>query len=155
MFSRAPWRKVLLISAVLALTGFAAIQAVPYGRDHSNPDVTMEPQWDSPRTRELAARACFDCHSNDVNWPWYSNVAPVSWWIQGHVDDGRKALNFSEWDRPQDDAHEAAETVFEGEMPPGYYKPWGGLSDAELDDLARGLLATLGGEGGGPDGDDD
>lgn len=41
--------------------------------------------------------ACFDCHSNETNYPWYSDLAPVSWWIKGHIDHGRSELNFSEW----------------------------------------------------------
>jgi len=55
------------------------IQFVPYGRAHTNPPVAQEPIWDSPQTRELARRACFDCHSNETMWPWYSNIAPISW----------------------------------------------------------------------------
>jgi hypothetical protein len=66
----------------------AVAQAIPYGRGHSNPPVTKEPAWDSSRTRELAKRACFDCHSNETTWPWYSNVAPESWLIQRDVDAG-------------------------------------------------------------------
>ena len=54
-----------------------AIQLVPYGRDHRNPPVTQEPRWDRPETRALAMRACFDCHSNETVWPWYTYVAPV------------------------------------------------------------------------------
>lgn len=42
-------------------------------------------------------RACFDCHSDETRWPWYSGVAPVSWFVIGHVNDGRRALNFSDW----------------------------------------------------------
>lgn len=53
-----------------------AIQVVPFGREHSNPPVTGEPAWSSPRTRELMVNACYSCHSNEVEWPWYSNVAP-------------------------------------------------------------------------------
>jgi hypothetical protein len=45
-------------------------------------------------------RACSDCHSNLTRWPWYSNVAPVSWFVINHVDDGRRQMNFSEWQRP-------------------------------------------------------
>ena len=41
--------------------------------------------------------SCYDCHSNEVKWPWYSNIAPFSWVISEHVDDGRKWLNFSTW----------------------------------------------------------
>jgi hypothetical protein len=61
--------------AAAALAGFALIQLVPFGRNHTNPPTTAEPRWDSPRTRALARRACFDCHSNQTTWRWYSNVA--------------------------------------------------------------------------------
>ena len=124
-----------------------AIQLAPYGRDHTNPPARREPAWDSPQTRSLAARACFDCHSNETVWPWYSNVAPFSWLVQRDVDKGRKDLNFSEWDRAQEEASESAETVLKGKMPPLYY-PWARLSPTERDHLARGLAATVGGGGG-------
>ncbi len=134
--------------AALALAGLlVAIQLVPYGREHTNPPVTAEPPWDSPRTRELAVRACFDCHSNASRWPWYSHVAPASWLVQRDVDEGREHLNLSEWHRPQKDADEAAEMLAEGEMPPWFYLPL--HADARLDaaekaELERGLAASLG-----------
>ncbi len=145
--------KPLLLGAV-ALA--AAIQLVPYGRDHSNPPVTSEPQWDSTATRDLAKRACFDCHSNETVWPWYSHVAPVSWLLQRDVDEGRSKLNFSEWDKPQKEADEAAKEVREGEMPPWFYLPThpeARLTDAEKQALIAGLEATIGakGEGHGED----
>lgn len=89
--------KRLLIRSLLVLVGLlVVIQSVPYGRQHTNPPVVAVPAWDSPRTRELAERACFDCHSNETKWRWYSNVAPLSWWLQKHVDKGRVKLNFSD-----------------------------------------------------------
>ena len=142
-------RRVLLGLGTLLLVIFAALQLVPYGRAHENPPVVQEPAWDSPRTRELAVRACFDCHSNEVVWPWYSNVAPVSWLVERHVEEGRGKLNFSRWDQPQREAHEAAEQVQEGEMPPRYYTPLHGtarLTTTEQEELIAGLQATLGGE---------
>jgi hypothetical protein len=81
---------------VIGLLGFITIQFVPVER--TNPPVVSEPKWDSPQTRALAERACFDCHSNETKWPWYSQVAPVSWLITDDVYEGRAALNFSEWD---------------------------------------------------------
>src|SRR5512138_3689682 len=74
---------------------FIAIQFVPYGRDHTNPTGGRKIAWDSPRTQQLMADACMDCHSNETKWPWYSNVAPVSWLIQKDVEDGRSELNLS------------------------------------------------------------
>ena len=47
--------------------------------------------------RLIVKRSCYDCHSNETIYPWYANVAPISWWIKGHVNDARKSINFSEW----------------------------------------------------------
>ncbi|MBI5081140.1 MAG: heme-binding domain-containing protein [Chloroflexi bacterium] len=73
--------KVLMISAVLLVAVVIGMQLVPVWLLKTNPPVTAEPKWDSEQTRALAKRACFDCHSNETVWPWYSNVAPVSWLI--------------------------------------------------------------------------
>jgi hypothetical protein len=91
----------------------------------------------------LSARACFDCHSNETFWPWYSNIAPISWLIERDVKKGRRELNFSEWNESQEEAHESAKTVRKGSMPPWYY-PWAGLSSAERQELIRGLEGTVG-----------
>lgn len=141
------------------LGGMLLIQLVPYGRDHDSPPVVAEPAWDSPQTRELTVRACFDCHSNETVWPWYSNIAPVSWLMQRDVDEGREHLNYSEWNRPQEGG-EVAESVREGSMPPRFYlltHPDARLTDAEIAALAAGFTATIGaavdvdGEGGEDD----
>lgn len=134
------WSIAALLMAALV------VQVIPYGRDHTNPPVAAEPQWDSPQTRDLAVRACFDCHSNETEWPWYSNVAPMSWLVQRDVDEGREELNFSEWDREQE-GEEAAETVRDGSMPPKTYllsHPTARLTETELAELATGLSATFG-----------
>lgn len=123
------------------------VQLVPYGRDHSNPPVVAEPPWDSPRTRELAAASCFDCHSNEVNWPWYSHIAPISWKIQSGVDEGRDELNYSEYDPNEEHFAESAESVKSGEMPPGDYlllHPGARLSASEKQELIDGFIATFG-----------
>jgi hypothetical protein len=138
---------VWVLIGVLAIA--LVIQAVPYGHDHTNPPVRMEPAWDNESTRSLAKRACFDCHSNETIWPWYSNIAPVSWLVQHDVDEGRSRLNFSEWDRPQNEGEAAAEMVQEGEMPPWFYLPLHAearLSPAEKTALIQGLQTTLAGE---------
>ena len=102
---------------------FGLIQLVPYGRSHDNPPVLAEPQWDSPATRDLAVRACYDCHSNETVWPWYSNIAPISWVVQNHTDEGREKINFSEWGTRRQETDELAEAVLEGEMPMSSYLP--------------------------------
>jgi hypothetical protein len=126
---------------------FVLAQTVPYGRGHSNPPVTKEPAWDSPRTRALAVDACFDCHSNLTRWPWYSNIAPESWLIQRDVDSGRSTLNFSAWDKPQEaDIGEIVDAVNSGGMPPWYYRllhSKSRLSKAEKAELIAGLQRTL------------
>ena len=139
-------RRFLPIALVVVAAVGLVIQAVPYGRRHMNPPVLAEPTWDTAQTRALAARACFDCHSNDTVWPWYSSVAPMSWLVQHDVDEGRRALNFSEWSRPQKEAPEAPKTVGQGEMPPWIYRlraTQARLSPAEREALIRGLTATL------------
>jgi hypothetical protein len=126
------------------------LQAVPYGRAHDNPPKRIEPRWHTPETRALAVRACFDCHSHATRWPWYSHVAPVSWLVQRDTDVGRRALNFSAWDRPQEEADDAAEVVRSEEMPPAIYllvHPEARLSAAERATLAAGLAATVRGGG--------
>ena len=129
--------------ALAAVALLAAIQIVPFGRDHTNPPVRTEPPWDAPETRALAVRACFACHSNETVWPWYSHVAPVSWLVWSDVVRGRKELNFSEWVRPQREARESSSTVRKGSMPPWYY-PWAQLTAAERQTLVQGLEATVG-----------
>ena len=141
-------RKLLLILVAVAAAVFLLIQLVPIGRAHDNPPVVAEPNWDSPQTRELAQRACFDCHSNETVWPWYSNVAPVSWLVQHDVDEGRQYLNFSNWGQSSEEGEESeemGETVLGGEMPLRNYlitHPEARLTDAERAALAEGLAAT-------------
>ncbi|MCL4394793.1 MAG: heme-binding domain-containing protein [Chloroflexi bacterium] len=120
---------------------FVAIQFIPYGRDHTNPPVQSEPNWGSPQTRALAVRACFDCHSNQSVWPWYSNIAPISWLIQRDVDQGRRRLNFSEWNG-FGETRDVTRVVQRGEMPQWYYvliHPQANLSPSEKVSLVEGL----------------
>jgi mono/diheme cytochrome c family protein len=132
--------KLLLLVAVL-------IQFVPFGHDHSNPPTTKEPAWDSPETRELFQRACFDCHSNQTGWRFYSYVAPVSWLVARDVNQGRSHLNFSQWDQPQKHAKDVADQVKTGEMPLWFYVPLhpsAKLSAAEKEALIEGAAKSLG-----------
>jgi mono/diheme cytochrome c family protein len=126
---------------------FLAIQLVPYGRSHTNPPTTREPAWDSPRTRALFMDACGDCHSNLTRWPWYTNVAPVSWLVQNDVDAGRSQFDVSNWDRPQElSAGDAADAIRTGSMPPWFYTPMhptASLSAGEKQQLIAGLARTL------------
>jgi mono/diheme cytochrome c family protein len=139
-------REVLALAGILG-TLFLALQLLPVGAARDNPPVVAEPEWDSPRTRELFLRTCGDCHSNRTRWPWYSRVAPVSWLVAHDVAGGREHLNVSEWHREQRHAEEAAEELRGGEMPlPTYLRmhPEARLSPAERDELLQGLVATFG-----------
>jgi len=139
--------KIVLWIVVIMIVGFGLIQLVPYGRDHTNPPVTSEPAWDSPQTKALAQKACFDCHSNETVWPWYSGIAPGSWLIYRDVVEGRENMNFSEWPAAGGGGlmAEAAEKVADGEMPPLQYKlahSGARLSDAEKQQLIAGFKAS-------------
>jgi hypothetical protein len=126
---------------------FGVMQLVPYGKTRRNPPVIAEPAWDSPRTRELVKRACFDCHSNETKWPWYAEVAPMSWVMQRDVDAARSVINFSEWHRTHDLVSAAGGEVIRSEMPPRSYRMLHGearLTQEERVDLARGLHNTFG-----------
>ncbi|MEJ2468509.1 MAG: heme-binding domain-containing protein [Campylobacterales bacterium] len=138
--------KILIAALVLIV----AIQFLPFGKDHINPQVVAEPSWDSPQTRTLFMRACGDCHSNETEWPWYSHVAPVSWLVAYDVEEGREHFNISVWGHQEkNEGEDAAEEVEEGEMPPIVYLPahpeaW--LNAEEKSDLIFGLKATFGEE---------
>jgi hypothetical protein len=113
-------RRVILRNAGLAaLALFAAIQFVPVNR--SNPSVRTEVKANDT-VMTVLRHACYDCHSNETRWPWYSYVAPASWFVAGHVHRGRADLNFSEWDpfdfEVLDDVfHGIEEQVSSGQMP--------------------------------------
>lgn len=151
-----------LVRITLVLLGvFALIQLVPYGWQHSNPPVTQDAPWPSAEAREVAVAACYDCHSNETNWPVYSYVAPMSWLVRRDVDAGRDELNFSTWDEDDNDADDAAETIADGSMPPRQYElmhPDARLSDAEQELLIAALLSIdgqdEGSEGTGEDNSD-
>ncbi len=132
--------KFLLLPLILI---FIVIQFIPV--DRTNPPVTYKPVWDSQQTEDFARRACFDCHSNETTWPWYSYVAPASLLVGNHVKDGRKHLNFSEPD--PGDAEEMVEEIQAGNMPiAGYVMLHSNakLTDAEKLEFIKGLKATFG-----------
>lgn len=118
--------KVIVAVIVLAL---AAIQFVRPER--TNPPVKREATLESNASvpgevGSILERSCKDCHSNETAWPWYSNVAPMSWSVAEHVSHGREELNFSEWgtysdERKQRKLEEICEEVTEREMPHRQY----------------------------------
>jgi hypothetical protein len=123
--------------------GAIAIQFIPV--DRTNPPVANEPVWNVPETRALMEKACFDCHSNETKWPWYTQVAPVSWYIARHVHEGRHKINYSEWNPNQE--NESVKVILKGKMPPRSYllmHPEARLTKAETRQLISGLRATFG-----------
>lgn len=137
-------KKFLRYGLLLVAILLVAIQFVPV--DKSNPPITREVVWNSAETRALAERTCYDCHSNEVKWPWYANIAPISWRIADHVRHGREHLNFSTWDQPNEDADKILEVTKSGEMPLSDYllmHPEAQLSDEEFSLLLNGFIATF------------
>ena len=143
-------KRIFLTIVAVLLCGFIAIQLLPYGKNQTNPPVTGEPEWSSPEIRQLAERACYDCHSNETAWPWYSHIYPVSAMLQHDVDNGRKVLNFSEWDnsrRQQATTKKIIETISKDTMPLPYYlmfHPEAELSEVEQGRLINGLIESIG-----------
>lgn len=142
-------RRILIGGVVALVMGVVVLQLWPYGRDHPNPPVVQEPQWNNQQTRGLAVRACFDCHSNETQWPWYTYIAPISMMVYQDVMEGRKAVNFSNWNektwtRQQTDR--MIELINKNQMPLPYYTilhPEAKLSTVEKGQLVNGMIATL------------
>ncbi len=138
---RAAVRRLLSRLALGLLVVLAVIQLVPVER--SNPPVarTVEVPED---VGAIFRRACWDCHSNETVWPWYSRVAPVSWLVAHDVHEGREELNFTQWDYPppkrRKKLEEIDEVLGDAEMPlPIYLRvhPKAALSPAEIDLVQR------------------
>lgn len=114
---------MLRIVIILIIVVLIAIQFVPV--DKTNPPVTGEIKAPS-EVMEILRVSCYDCHSNETVWPWYSNIAPMSWLVAYDVDEGREHMNFSEWESyseedKAEDIEEIWEEIEEGEMPLWYY----------------------------------
>ncbi len=119
-------RNKVLVSILVV---FILIQLIRV--DYENPAV--EPSEDflqiyktPPEMKSLIQNSCYDCHSNETEYPGYAQVAPISWWIKNHVDEGRKHLNFSEFGKynayqKEHSLAEATDQVKKNKMPMGSY----------------------------------
>jgi len=142
--------KFLRILFILLIAAFVVMQF--FGIDRTNPEFDPENDFLSmekppAELEKLVKASCYDCHSNQTKWPWYSYVAPVSWLIDEHVTDGRDNVNLSEWGEYEleDRAYiieEMIEEIEDGEMPfPGYDKlhPDANLSEEQKQALFKWL----------------
>lgn len=85
--------KVTILVFFIILLLMQAIQI-----EKSNPVIDKSLEIIAPNEIQvLFENACYDCHSNQTQWPWYSSIAPASWIIKGHVENGRKSLDFTRW----------------------------------------------------------
>jgi hypothetical protein len=134
----------IIVIGILLLTAGALLL-------ENNPPVVQEPKWDSPQTRALAVKACFDCHSNQTNWAWWTKVPVGSWIAVFDTVRGRRELNFSEWGTSTSGegrrVNDIGRTIQRGSMPPASYlllHPEARLTDAEKQQLISGFQNTLG-----------
>jgi Haem-binding domain len=123
--------------------------------DKTNPPVDQTKDFialtkPSAEIEGILRTSCYDCHSNETTYPWYMNVAPLSWWLKHHVNEGREHLSFSTWgnyseEQQQHKLEEVLEEVLEGEMPLSSYTivhKETALSPAQQEKLAA-WLGTL------------
>lgn len=112
------WKlKPVRISGIIMMFGFGMIQLIPVYR--TNPPVISDCDA-PPDVKLILKRSCYDCHSYETIWPFYSYIAPVSWLVARDVDKGRKELNFSDWQEFRNDGkirNEILEEIDKGEMP--------------------------------------
>lgn len=128
--------KKLLIILVVLIVG---IQFIPVER--TNPPVTKE--INAPdEVKAILKKACYDCHSNETNWAWYTKIAPASFLASRDVKEGREHLNFSEWDRYAGKESKVKEEIWEEvrdeKMPPWQYRIM--HSEAKLSDQEKNTL---------------
>jgi hypothetical protein len=118
--------KKILISLVVLLVAIQFIRI-----DKTNPPVDKSKDFitltqPSEEVKGILVTSCYNCHSHETTYPWYTNIAPVSWWVKNHINEGRSHLNFSEWanypeKRQQHKLEECIEEVHKGEMPLSTY----------------------------------
>jgi hypothetical protein len=118
-------RKIAKLTSILFVSVFIGMQFVPTpATSKTSTAGTHTAEIINPQVGKILDRSCQDCHSNRTAWPWYSHVAPVSWVISKHVNEGREVLDFSEWVNQPPSASQRiliCDAVSNGRMPlPGY-----------------------------------
>ena len=136
-------RKILKWAAIALAMTFVALQFIRPARTNPPVDESRTIQKHTQITPEVASildRSCNDCHSNQTRWPWYSNVAPISWFVIDHVNVGRRELNFSDWAQYSLEDQtgllkKMCREVTEGEMPMKSYLRMHGEAVLSADDV--------------------
>lgn len=118
--------RTLKLIAVLAAAALIIGQPGTANRVATEPKTKGMPVSLNVEPPRVLVRACGDCHSNRTDWPWYSYVPPVSWWVAQHVREGRERLDFSKWDKysqwqRQDKLESICGLISTGRMPPWQY----------------------------------
>lgn len=96
LFKVLRWVVIVAVCALVIAQFFGPAKTNPLGDALQSVESHLQV---TPPVAAILDRSCNDCHSNKTRWPWYSNVAPVSWFVIDHVNEGRENLNFSEWGR--------------------------------------------------------
>ena len=93
--------KIVKIIAIIALVGFVGIRFIPTERNQSDtvPESDFMLVNNVPETIQKKLQvSCYDCHSNNTQYPWYNKIQPVAWFLEDHIKEGKAELNFNEWD---------------------------------------------------------
>ncbi|MCB9223257.1 MAG: heme-binding domain-containing protein [Crocinitomicaceae bacterium] len=139
-------KKKILIALLIILVGIQFIR-IDTTTNEMDPNQDFLALTNAPKeVSDLMHNACYDCHSNETKYPWYSQIAPISWWVGHHIDEGKHHLNFSEWGsyepkRADHKLEECVEEVEHGEMPMDSYT-WM-HSDAKLSDEEKEMLMAF------------
>lgn len=133
------WKKVLIVILIILI-------AIQFVRPNKNTSAAAQPAnitqlyTTGDDVKTILGKSCYDCHSNNTDYPWYFNIQPVAWWLDSHINEGKNHLNFDEFGnypaaRKYHALEESIEQVKEGEMPLNSYT-WI-HTDAKLSDAQR------------------
>ncbi|MEQ8925863.1 MAG: heme-binding domain-containing protein [Fulvivirga sp.] len=133
-----------IIAAIAIILIVIQFFGIDKSAEASDPQMDILVYENAPtEVKDIMQRACYDCHSYKTKYPWYTNVAPVSWWIAHHIEEGREHMNFAKWgeytaEKKEHKMDEFIEEVEEGEMPLTSYTIT--HSEAQLTDMEKAVI---------------